>query len=108
MQRAMRFPFTIRWRLLCILLMTGVGLPQTASLPPITAIVQPALLQLMQTEPATIVTVIIQKNRPTQALEEQIQQLTGKVTKNLPIINAVVAQLPAHQVTKLAQVAGVR
>ena len=108
MQRAMRFPFTIRWRLLCILLMIGVGLPQTASLPPITAIVQPALLQLMQTEPATIVTVIIQKNRPTLLLEEQIRQLTGKVTKNLPIINAVVAQLPAHQVTKLAQVAGVR
>jgi serine protease AprX len=88
--------------------MIGVGLPQTASLPPLTTIIQPALLQLMQTEPATIVTVIIQQNSPTLALEEQIRQLTGKVTKNLPIINAVVAQLPAHQITTLAQVAGVR
>jgi len=107
MKRTMRFQYPMRWDLLCILLIFGAGLPQTASLPQITTLVQPALLQLIDTQPETIVTVIIQKKAAEHSLEQRIRQLDGTVTKDLPIINAVVAQLPAYRVTSLAQSAGV-
>jgi serine protease AprX len=88
--------------------MISATLPQTGSLPPITAIVQPELQQLMATTPEAIVNVLVQQKVAGSSLEQRITQLDGKVTKELPIINALAAQLPAQQVALLAQDARVR
>ncbi|MCE7985301.1 MAG: peptidase S8 [Caldilinea sp. CFX5] len=108
MKRSTPFQFTVRWGILSLLVIISAGLPQTASLPPITAILQPELRQLISSAPETIVTVIIQKKAPGSSLEQRLAQLDGKVTKDLPIINAVVAKLPARHVIQLAQDVGVR
>lgn len=103
MKRTMRIKFTFRWSLLCTLVIIGGYLPPTVNIRPIAATIQPDLLHIIQSTPNVAVNVIIQQKMSDRALEQAISQLGGKVTKKLPIINALVAQLPARQIRQLAQ-----
>ncbi|MEJ2748192.1 MAG: S8 family serine peptidase [Anaerolineae bacterium] len=79
----------------------------TANQPQLTN-VQPALLAVTAEQPETAVRVIIQKSDPTADIDSTITQLGGSVIKDLHIINALVAQIPASLVPQLAQSSGVR
>jgi serine protease AprX len=69
---------------------------------------QPLLLQLAITTPGQMVDVIIQKNVGALGLEEEVAHLGGHVTKDLGIINAVAARMPAGKAAELAQSSSVR
>ncbi len=69
---------------------------------------QAVLLQLARQEPETTLAVIVQKWARDGSLEALVARLGGVVTKDLPIINAFAAQLPAHAVPALARAQGVR
>jgi len=75
---------------------------------PLIANVQPELLQFARTQPQTTVAVIIQKYGHDQAVENLVEQLGGKITKQLTIINGVAAELPAARLAELRQSPGVR
>jgi serine protease AprX len=107
MKKSVPFKIVRRLGLLFLLAIIGAFPPQIEALPVIETI-QPDLLQIIDTAPASIVSVIVQQKFHNEALAEQIGQLRGKVTKNLPIINAFAAELPAWQVTHLAQNANIR
>lgn len=77
--------------------------PAQAALP-----AQPQLLELAAAQPQTSVQVIVQKLVQDSSLESRVAQLGGTVTKNLRIINAFAAELPAKAVPELAQAPGVR
>ena len=90
-------------------------MPLAASLPAsvhATAIlsgkIQSALLQLATARPNQRVGVIVQKTTATAALEGKVTQLGGQITKNLSIIHAFAAELPAKAVPLLAQAEQVR
>ena len=68
----------------------------------------PLLVYLASTAPKQIVSVIIQKTALATGLEEQVAQLGGKVTKDLAMINAITADIPAGKVAMLADTPGVR
>ena len=68
----------------------------------------PALLELAATRPDEVVSVIVQKAITDSNLEEWVARLGGTVTRDLPIINAFAAELPAQVVLKLAKAEGVR
>jgi len=59
-------------------------------------------------QPETIVGVIVQKAGSGHSPEELVRLLGGQVTKDLRIINAFAAQLPAGEVERLAREPGVR
>jgi serine protease AprX len=82
----------------------------SGSLPTVTLAsrAQPLLVQLAATEPQKIVSVIVQKNANATGLEEQVADLGGKVTKDLPIINAFAAEMTAGEAAELALSANVR
>src|SRR6266498_1862184 len=82
----------------------------SGSLPAVTLTnrAQPLLVQLAATEPQKIVSVIVQKNANATGLEEQVVVLGGKVTKDLPIINAFDAEMRAGEAAELARSANVR
>src|SRR5215211_2051564 len=61
-----------------------------------------ALLSMASTEPDTLVKVIIQKTSPNAGVEATLPELGGRVTKDLSIINAFVAQVPARSIPVLA------
>lgn len=69
---------------------------------------QPVLLQLASTEPDEVVRVIVQKLTKSNHLEELVTQLGGTVTRDLHIINAFVAELPAKAISTLASDSDVR
>jgi serine protease AprX len=75
---------------------------------PLVSHAQPLLKQLAVTAPDMMVDVIIQKNLGSLGLEEEVAHLGGHITKNLDIINAVVAQMPAGKAAELAQSSSVR
>src|SRR5207244_984964 len=68
----------------------------------------PALLQAAAQHPDSKVGVIVQKTVTDNSVEQAVVKLGGTVTKDLHIINAFAAQLPAKAVPELAQTAGVR
>jgi len=70
--------------------------------------IQPALLQLATAQPNQRVGVIVQKTTDSAALEGHVAQLGGQITKNLSIIHAFAAELPAKAVPLLAQSEQVR
>lgn len=74
---------------------------------PLISRAQPMLIQLATAEPEQIVSVIIQKNADAIGLEEQVAYLGGKVTKDLRMINAFVAELPAGKAVEMARSPGV-
>ncbi|MCB0062178.1 MAG: S8 family peptidase [Caldilineaceae bacterium] len=75
---------------------------------PAIAKLQPLLVELAITEAETILPVIVQLQPEAGSIVEAVTRLGGKQTKDLYLIHAVVAELPAKQLPVLAQVAGVR
>lgn len=63
---------------------------------------QPLLMELAANEPEQIVSVIIQKQNGAARVEEDVARLGGKVTKELGLIHAFVADLPAGKAIELA------
>lgn len=64
---------------------------------------QPYLLDLARTSPDSNISVIVQKNvKDDTTLEKEVSRLGGAVTKDLHIINAFAAELPAGQVVNLS------
>ncbi len=84
----------------------------TALLPPLPYAewgkVQPDLRQMAASQPETSVGVIVQKAGSGHSPEELVRRLEGEVTKDLGIINAFAAELPAGEVGRLARDPGVR
>ena len=69
---------------------------------------QPALLHLATAHPTARVRVIVQAHGPTADLERQVTRLGGHVTRDLAIIHAFAATLPARAVPQIARARGVR
>lgn len=97
-----------RWRL-CGLLVAAMAL---ALLPPPAAIPAPrapaALLGWAAANPNAPAHVIVQKLSRDQGPETTVARLGGAITKDLRIINAFAAQLPARAAVQLARADGVR
>lgn len=72
------------------------------------ASVQPQLTQLAVEMPDRIISVIAQKADTTQRAEKLVWRLGGEVTKDLHIINAFAADIPAGVVPELAASGTVR
>ena len=70
--------------------------------------VHPLLSQLAVTTPDQMVDVIIQKNASAMDVEEELTRLGGYVTKDLSLIHAIAARMPAGKAAALAQLPGVR
>ncbi|MEZ4727272.1 MAG: S8 family peptidase [Caldilineaceae bacterium] len=107
MQKAARFSTTHRWLLPLILILIGTTIPQSTAIS-LSNVIQPALLQVVDNAPDSIISLIVQQKTRDETLAKSIALLEGKVTKDLPIINAFAAELPARQVVKLARDARVR
>lgn len=101
--------FTLMWRLVlaAALLLMLVG-PAAAPLHSGLVKAQPELLQLIATQPETMLSVIVQKADTYEQAEALIPQLGGKITKDLSFINAFVAEMPAEATWKLATHPSVR
>ncbi len=108
-----RFGF-MWWRLASVLLV--IQLVTIGSVPGATSALtgsphtqlQPQLVAIATEQPTAIVNVIVQKNASERSLEDVVVRLGGKVTKDLHMIHAFAAQLPASSVLELAKVGGVR
>ena len=98
-QRHLAFRFVL---LAVLLWLPGPATP-TRMLP-----LQPELHQWAAANPTATASVIVQMRTPAPALAGYISQLGGKITKELAIINALVAELPAQKVAALAAAPGVR
>jgi serine protease AprX len=69
---------------------------------------QPALLALAVQHPRATVRVIVERTRHATGTEALVARLGGRVTTQLPLINAFAAALPAHAVPEVARASGVR
>jgi len=69
--------------------------------------VHPMLLQAAQRDPQQTLRVIVQRQRQRDGLETMLASLGGRVVQDFHIIDALVAELPAHAVLKLASDPGV-
>lgn len=76
--------------------------------PSLAARAQPDLLALAAQQPDAALSVIVQKTAPGQSVEAQVAKLGGTVTKDLHIINAFAADMPAGAAVELAKADGVR
>jgi serine protease AprX len=99
----------IQWisALSALFLLTGLSLGR-GDLPSSQARIQPRLQQLALAQPGTQVSVIVQKSVSGERVERLTERLGGAVTKDLHIINAFAAELPAAAATELAKDDGVR
>ena len=70
--------------------------------------IQAALLTLADQRPDAPVGVIVETLANTNDVKDTIIQLGGVVTKQLPIIHALAAELPAKAVLSLGKASGVR
>jgi hypothetical protein len=75
---------------------------------PVLAKVQPILQELAVAQPDATVAVIVQKSGWDNGIERLIARLGGTITKDLRIINAFAAPVPARAVPELGQAPGVR
>jgi hypothetical protein len=69
---------------------------------------QPVLLELAATRPDEVVSVIVHKAITDSSVEERVARLGGTVTRDLYLIDAFAAELPAQAVLELARAEGVR
>jgi hypothetical protein len=69
---------------------------------------QPLLFELAATRPEEVVSVLVQKAITDSSVEELVARLGGRITQDLPIINAIAAEVPALAVLELARAEGVR
>ncbi|MFN8490571.1 MAG: S8 family peptidase [Caldilineaceae bacterium] len=97
------------WQLFLVLVLLPGMTPFTAA-PPVQAAskIQPALLQMAAEEPDQLINVIIQNIQPDHATAGLVGQLGGKITKELSMINAFAAQIPAKMLPQIAQADNVR
>jgi len=97
------------WRLFVVLVFLASSTPLTAT-PPVQAAskIQAALLQMAVEEPDQLVNVIVQNKQPDHSTASLVSQLGGKITKDLAIINAFAAQVPAKMLPQIAQADSVR
>ncbi len=65
--------------------------------------IQSVLLNMAAEEPDSLVEVIVQKIGDGDSANELTETLGGAVTRDLPILNAFAAQIPAEAVLELAQ-----
>ena len=84
-----------------------LGAGATSSVPR-QAHAQPLLLEMSARQPDSTVSVIVQKLARNSGVEARVAALGGKVTRDLSIINAFSAQVPARNVAELAKTQGVR
>lgn len=103
---------SVNWggRSLCavLALMLALALP-SAALPAAPAMrLQPLLQTMAAAQPNQVVSVIVQKSVQDDRVEQAVSTLGGRVTKDLSIINAVVAELTASNAARLAHIDGVR
>ncbi len=96
----------LRFLLLLGLLMPAVALAATPV--PTTLHAQPQLLKLAADHPEARLGVIVQKAGNTSGIEQRVIGLGGVVTKDLHIINAFAADVPAQAIPALAGADGVR
>jgi serine protease AprX len=68
----------------------------------------PALVRLAADRPDAMLTVIVQKTAPGQAVEDAAKRLGGMITADLRFINAFGARMPARAALELARTKGVR
>ena len=92
--------------LFIVVLLATLGL--SASRHSVTLRVQPQLLELAAERPDEMVRVIVQKVVRDSSIEGLVARLGGEVVRELPIINAFSASLPASAVEVLAEESGVR
>jgi serine protease AprX len=69
---------------------------------------QPLALQVAAERPDARVSIIVQKQTQGRQLEELVAARGGTITKDLHIINAFAAELPAREIPVLAMADGVR
>jgi serine protease AprX len=77
--------------------------PATAGSVQVQTRVHPLLLETAKETPDVIVSVILQKSGESHQINAYIDHLGGIVTHDLRIINAIAVEIPASQLTKLAQ-----
>ena len=111
------FPYSSNWArrlnlLVAIILIVALLLPLVAVAPAQASSqpqhVQPLLVEMAAQQPNQMMSVIVQKTVKNASVEAQVTALGGLVTKDLHIINAFAARLPAKAVLQLAQTDGVR
>lgn len=93
--------------LIFVLLLSSLPVSAAAEMSP-SANLQPLLSEIAREEPNRPVRVIVQKSIQDSTLEDLTAGLGGTVVADLHIINAFVAELPAHAAIELAQSDGVR
>ena len=75
---------------------------------PVQMKIQPLLLEKAAEDPTALVDVIVQQRKRDTRAEALVAQLGGVVTKDLRLIGAFAAQIPAGKLLELAQAANVR
>ncbi len=96
---------TLPLALILLLILVGVSAPPNSG--PMGS-VQPGLGQFADSTPNQQVSVIIQTTGSSDQVADAIEGLGGAVTRDLSIINAFAASIPAEAVTELGQLQGVR
>jgi serine protease AprX len=91
-----------------LILIIGYLGPATASMDRNLDRIHPLLIQIATETPNERVSVIVQKLDPSKQAEDMVLHLGGEVTKDLSIINAFAAELPAKSVPVLASMASVK
>jgi serine protease AprX len=92
--------------LLGVFLITGLLGPAAPAVSFLKA--QPVLVQMAESDPHQVVSVIVQKLSGVGGVEETVLDLGGMVTSDLKIINAFSAEMPAWTVLEIARSSGVR
>ena len=92
--------------LLLLALLCGLLLAAPAPVRPLA--LAPQLQHLAAVQPATPVRVIVQQRAAQSVAEQSVHRLGGRVLKQLPIIGAFAAQLPAGALPQLAADPAVR
>ena len=102
---------TTNWnRIFSVLLTVALLVPLAvmAPAPDVPPRAQPVLLAMAAQHADDAVRVIVQKQGKDTSVEDLVARLGGAVTKDLRIIDAFAAELPAKAVPALARAAGVR
>ena len=96
-------PFVV----LLLVALLATSLEPTSAQGPV-ARLHPLLAHMASETPSRQIAVIVQKADPSVQIEPLVAQLGGRVTKDLRIIHAFVAELAARDVLRLAAIDGVR
>lgn len=92
--------------LLLLVIFATYGIPASPMLR--SPVIEASLQQQINDSPISSLNVIVQKSIKDNSVEEYVAKLGGEVTKDLTIINALAATLPAFRIAELAQHSGVR